>query len=342
MLLLTAVVPLVCAIQEGFHCFSPAMMRQFSHPWGGFTVYDLIMPLFIFMCGAAIPFALGRRLREGKGLFWRHVLARVVLLWVLGGCIAGHWLELDSHTFRPIGNTLHAIAIGYAATAVMMTVPQRWFQIVLPIALAVLYAALMGGDYSQTGNLAYRVEQACRAAVLPADNVSVTNPSHYTWVLTSLMFASMTMCGYHAARILLSAHAPWRKALTLAAFGAALLAVGWAAVPWVPMIKQVFSLSFTAQAMGWSVLLLAALYVLCDIWKIRRGSALVLLFGQCALASYVVWHLFYDVLHLLARTLGSGLIRLCGPNFGPTIVTFLSIVEMIAVMAVWRKIKSGK
>ena len=32
-----------------------------THPWEGFTLYDLIMPLFIFMCGAAVPFGLGRR-----------------------------------------------------------------------------------------------------------------------------------------------------------------------------------------------------------------------------------------------------------------------------------------
>ena len=32
------------------------------HPWEGFSAYDIIMPMFIFMCGAAIPFALGKRL----------------------------------------------------------------------------------------------------------------------------------------------------------------------------------------------------------------------------------------------------------------------------------------
>ena len=39
-------------------------MAQFRHPWGGFALWDIIMPLFIFMCGAAIPFALTRRLDE--------------------------------------------------------------------------------------------------------------------------------------------------------------------------------------------------------------------------------------------------------------------------------------
>ena len=49
-------------------------MRQFEHYWGGFTAYDLIMPLFIFMCGAAIPLALPKRLdAEGRptAAFWK-------------------------------------------------------------------------------------------------------------------------------------------------------------------------------------------------------------------------------------------------------------------------------
>jgi predicted acyltransferase len=48
-----------------------------SHPWGGVTLYDLIMPLFIFMCGAAVPIALSRRLKDGKTNidYWKHVLA---------------------------------------------------------------------------------------------------------------------------------------------------------------------------------------------------------------------------------------------------------------------------
>ena len=47
------------------------------------------MPLFIFICGAAVPLALPRRLDAGgrPGLaYWRHVLGRVALL------VAAVWL----------------------------------------------------------------------------------------------------------------------------------------------------------------------------------------------------------------------------------------------------------
>src|SRR3954465_8378805 len=50
---------------------------QLEHTeWDGFTLYDLIFPLFLFMAGVAMPFSFAKRLEHGapkKGPFW-HVL----------------------------------------------------------------------------------------------------------------------------------------------------------------------------------------------------------------------------------------------------------------------------
>src|SRR5262245_13580445 len=41
--------------------------HQLEHSkWVGFTAWDLIMPLFLFVVGAAMPFALARRQDEGQ------------------------------------------------------------------------------------------------------------------------------------------------------------------------------------------------------------------------------------------------------------------------------------
>ena len=93
MFLLTVVGPLVAAAQASWKCFPGSFYRQFHHAWEGFVLWDVIMPLFIFMCGAAMPFALRKRLQEGMKAFWRHVLGRVALLWFLGGLVQGHWAE---------------------------------------------------------------------------------------------------------------------------------------------------------------------------------------------------------------------------------------------------------
>ena len=56
---------------------------QMDHHWGGFTAWDLIMPLFLFIVGAAMPFSLGRRIDAGDGraAIYSKALRRVALLW---------------------------------------------------------------------------------------------------------------------------------------------------------------------------------------------------------------------------------------------------------------------
>ena len=341
MLLLTVLEPLISGLQNTFKCFPESVMGQLTHNWLGFTLYDIIMPLFIFMCGAAIPFSLGRRLKEGKLVFLRHVLGRVVLLWFLGGCVQGNWLAFDPHTFCPYANTLQAIAFGYLATALMMMVPGRVFQYALPIALTAGYGVLLGCNFTETDNLALTVDRAFRGALVPADNTFCDAP--YTWVLTSMMFAAMTMCGYHATRILVGAGTAWRKTSVLSAYGAVLLGAGWVAAIWIPVAKPVYSISFTLQAMGWCVLALASLYVLTDIYRFRRGTSLALLFGQFALTAYIIRELFAGVLIQLATTVGSGLDRLFhgGGAYG-IVIQLIVALELIAAVALWRRFKMAK
>ena len=196
MMLLVVIGPLVQALNKTV-TLPAAFMGQFKHGWECFTLWDIIMPLFIFMCGAAIPLALGKRLENGKadGTFWKHVLVRVVMLWVLGMVVQGKLLSLDWHQMSPYSNTLQSIAAGYLVTACVMLVPSVKLRVAAPIVFAGLYTLLLmfGGDYSQFGNYAYKTDHAILAAILPADNPFVLKPSHYTWFTTTLMFAAMTL-----------------------------------------------------------------------------------------------------------------------------------------------------
>ena len=341
MFLLTVIGPLVVAAQAGWKCFPEPFYRQFHHGWEGFVLWDAIMPLFIFMCGAAIPFALRRRLQEGPATFWRHVLGRVALLWFLGGLVQCHWAELDGNTFSPYANTLQAIAIGYLAVAAAMTIRSRAVQIAIPVAMTLAYTVLLAscGDYSQYGNIAYRIDHAVLSALLPSGNAYVVRPSYYTWFLTSLMFAVMTFAGYFATLILIGEGDKWRKAGRLFAFGGILLALGYGSSPWIPVIKPIFTTSCTALAMGWCVISLAVLYVITDIWIFRRGTSLLLLFGRYALVAYFVSHFFLPALKAAARCMGCGIIARwpAGEGF---IVAVLCVLELIGVLVLWRKVRS--
>ena len=342
MVLLTVLGPLVNAAQDGWKCFPAGFIGQFRHGWECFTLWDIIMPLFIFMCGAAIPYALGKRLEKGQGVFWRHVLARVALLWFLGGLVQGNWITLDPLKVTPFSNTLQSIAVGYLVVAAAMSLRSRALMFVLPIALAVGYTLLLAflGDYSKFGNFANKVDHAILVATLPAQHARLVNPSYYTWYLTSAMFAVMTFAGYHSTMILRSGRTLWRKAAVLGGYGAALLAVGFLAEIWVPCIKPIYTLSFTAQAMGWCVLALCALYVLTDIWRLRRGLGFAIFFGQLALAAYFTSHFFRPVLTAFAHLIGDGLLQYLPKTSEPFVVCVLKIVGMLAMMVAWRAFKT--
>ena len=369
MMFLTVVAPLLWACHAVWGL--PGWLTwQLDHPWEGFTCWDIIMPLFIFMCGAAIPFALERRLAQNggrpDGAWWRHVLWRVVMLWGLGLVVQGRLTTLDWNFIRLYDNTLQTIACGYLVVALSLLIPNAKVRLAIPVGCFVLYGLLLHflGDYSLNGNFAAQVEQNILLKIVPPTSETyreiatvgiLADPAkipprvllmgsevHYTWYLTSLMCAFMAFAGYYATKILTAAAEPWTKAKRLFAYGASLLALGWIlAFCGVRMVKHIYTVSFTAQAMGWSALFLAALYVLTDIWRFRRGFGLPVLFGQFALTAYLIEEFFKPTAVKLAEQLFGGVPHFLGTEkYQPLVIALAVVLEIIAALLIRRKLKA--
>ena len=320
------------------------------HPWEGFAFIDIVMPLFMFMCGAAVPFALGRRMTNGRPSpgYWRHVGVRFALLWILGMLIQGNLAELNLHTISPYSNTLQTIAVGYVVAAVLFPVRSWMVKVGVPVALTVAYGLIVhfGGDYTQTGNVTVPVELAILRAILPADNsmTAVITKWGYTWFLPSLIFPVLALAGCQATEILRSRLGEWGKAVALLAFGSGSLLAGWLlSLAGVKVVKHIFSVSFTLEAIGWCVLALAALYVLTDIWRLRRGRGVFLLFGQHALAAYVLRDLFNDALVAISNRIFVGCRQFFPAACGDAVIAAGSSLVLIFLLALWRryKLKNG-
>jgi len=358
MMFLTVVGPLVWAIDAGWG-LPNGFLYQFTHPWEGFTAWDIIMPLFLFMCGAAIPLSLERRLARNGGrpdaAYWRHVFWRVALLWVLGMVVQGHLLDFSLLEVRPYNNTLQTIAAGYLAMAALVCLPMKW-RIAVPAACFVAYGLIVHlcGDYTMTGNAAEHVEQAVLSALLPAGSKAIhelgelgylgqfheIGEIHYTWILTTPMFVFMTACGYFSTKILQGDAAPVRRFWRLAAFGASLLALGWVlALCGVRMVKHIFAVSFTAQAMGWSALLLAAAYLVADIWHVRRGTGIFQLFGRTSLLAYMIGEFFWPCFVFAGNYVTKGLTHLVGAPAQGVAACLAAIALLVACLAIRRRLK---
>ena len=343
MFLLTVVGPVFWAVNKAW-AMPDAVQLQFKHAWGGFTLWDIIMPLFIFACGAAVPYALSKRLDEdgwATGAFWKHVLGRFLLLWFCGLLVQGNLASLDPLKISPYNNTLQTIAAGYLIAAVVMLIPVRALRALMPLIFAVAYGAVMHfcGDYSKEGNIAQVVEQKILHAILP-DGSAAFKTHDYTWFLTTLMFGAMALCGAQCAEILRGKWSNGRKATVLLVLGGILLGVGWALTPIVPCIKHIFSVSFTCQAMGWCVLALAILFVLTNVLNCRRGWWLFSLYGQCALTAYMATHFFKSTLAACTKTITQGFPLYIDKPYMPLATAIVTAILLTLVLVIRRRLRN--
>ena len=348
MLLLTVITPVVVAFDRSWK-LPDCVMKHCTHVWNVLSLHDVIMPCFIFMCGAAIPFALGRRLKDGKPTkeFWTHVLSRFALLYVLGSIVQCNLLSFDPMKIHVFYNTLQVIGVAYVATALVMLIPSRLVQMAMPAALLAAMGLIVHfcghGDYTQTGNFAYRFDRMVWGLFLPEGQHSLKPNGYYCYLLPQLAGIAITMLGYECALVLKGAKTPWAKAELLFGLAATLILSAWLVSLKVPVIKHIFSLSFSLYTAGWSVLALGVAYVATDIWKFRRGSSLVLLFGQNALAAYMIRQMFNRGIGVSAEYFTRGVPFLFGKEALPFANGLVSATLFTLLLMLWcEPEKAGK
>ena len=71
-----------------------SILFQFDHEvWEGFRFWDLVMPLFLFMTGASMPFSFSKfKDNPDKGPVYRKIIKRFILLFIFGMirfCVSG-------------------------------------------------------------------------------------------------------------------------------------------------------------------------------------------------------------------------------------------------------------
>ncbi len=295
-----------------------AVAHQCHHVgWHGFVLWDIIMPLFMFMSGITIPFSMAKY-KDGRAhpdkAFWTKLLRRFVLLWVLGMAVQGKLLTLDPVQFKWFSNTLQAIAVGYLATAILYVYGGLKLQIgagVLCFAAYFAVFALAGGmDTTPEGNIAMTIDKAVLG--MHRDGVQFLEDGtwafkegyQYTWILSSLNFIVTVLLGCLAGQILRRGPkdaapaqnglpAPsGRNAATLAIVGAALVAAGLLLDPVFPIIKKIWSSSMTLYSGGICCLAMALVYWWVDVRGHSRGLNWLKVLGMNSIAAYCISHIF--------------------------------------------------
>ncbi|NLN94512.1 MAG: DUF5009 domain-containing protein [Candidatus Hydrogenedens sp.] len=267
------------------------LQYQFDHvKWEGFSAWDLIMPLFLFISGASIPFAM--RLKEGETrdyrAFYLRLARRIVLLWIFGMIAQGRLLTFDWTQFRFFSNTLQAIAVGYLVAVLAHLYLSTRGQIALCAGVLIVYWALMmfmpvPGDWVRA------IEPRMNLALWLDDFIlrRFRDGTTYAWILPGLGFAGSVMLGVFGGMILRLKEAPLKRFAYLFALGLACLLGGWLWSFHFPIIKHIWTSSMVLWAGGLSYLLLAVFYLVMDIWGYRRWAYPFMIIGANAIAAYM-------------------------------------------------------
>lgn len=295
-----------------------AVMECFTHKtWEGFSPWDLVMPLFMFMAGVAIPYSLktpsnsheGERLnaspRSGMvGSVGLRLFRRVFLLWIFGMMVQGNLLALDPNRIYLFTNTLQAIAVGYFFSALLYLHTSWKSQIGIAVALLLTFWGAMefitignygGGDYTPHGNLAEGIDMMAlgrfRDTARIIDGEVVVRSSYtYTWILSSLNFIVTVLTGVLAGQTLKSAMKQGRKVATLLAAGVAMVALGWTWDLVHPVIKHIWTGSMVLVSSGYCFLLMGLFYWWIDCRGHNKHLTLLKVYGMNSITAYVVSH----------------------------------------------------
>ena len=307
MALLVLLQPIVyewlAALNPSEHTVLGFVLSQLLHvPWQGFCFWDIIMPLFMFMSGVTIPFAMSRY-KSGRAVvdasFYKKVVRRFIVLWVLGMFCQGNLLDFDLHTLKPFSNTLQSIAVGYVVCTLLYVFLSTRLQSVV---VAVLFAAYIGVfavwggmDFTIGTNVCQQIDNSVfgsfRDGVIWNGGVWSFDPEYnYTWILSSFNFVVTVYLGCLAGIELRSSRIPVTKVLRLIVAGIAFIVAGFVISSFVPIIKHIWSSSMTLLSGGICFLLMSAFYYVVDVKGWRCGTGFLQTYGVNSLAAYVLAH----------------------------------------------------
>ena len=279
-------------------------MWVFSHvSWEGFSPWDLIMPLFLFMTGISMPFSLSRyKSISDKRPLLRRLAKRILLLWIFGMMCQGNLLALDPNTIYLYSNTLQAIATGYLITALLFLFTSRRTQIITAVVLLLVYWTAMqfitvdgygGGNYTPQGNLAEWIDNTVLGrfrdtAQVIDGKVVVADWYHYTWILSSLNFGVTVLTGLFAGYIAKDKIEEKKKLKLYFGTGITMVIAGWLWNFQMPIIKTIWTSSMVLVSSGYCFLLMGLFYYWIDYKGHRSGITWLKVYGMNSIVAYML------------------------------------------------------
>ena len=329
--------------------------------WQGCSLHDLIQPAFSFLVGAALPFSIASRKRKGEafGHMFGHAVRRALILIVLGIFLRSLTSPQTYFTFE---DTLTQIGLGYVFLFLLGFTRARTQVVVLILILICFWAAFalypapgpqfeyarVGVPQNWTHNYAGFLSHWNKNSNLSwAFDVWFLNlfPREHPFVFNEGGWSTLSFIPTLGTMIMGLLAGEWLKAagskeqklrgLMIAGMGLVLLGLAcqWTGI--CPIVKRVWTSSYTLYSGGLVVLILAGFYALIE-WKgWRRWAFPLVVVGMNSIAVYVMsWTMSDFFGNALDRHVGGAIAAIAGPTLQPVLHGF-AIMLIFWLILLW-------
>jgi len=280
------------------------MSDQLHHSvWNGFTFYDMIFPLFIFIAGISMPFSFGKQLddksateqKKAKKKIYTSLIKRTLILIICGMVVNGlfKWQGYENTRFASV---LGRIALSCFFAAILFLNTSLRSQLIWFSAILLGYWAIMmlipvpgygAGVLTPEGNLGAYVDRLFLPGKL---HRVVYDPEG---ILSTIPAIATALLGVFTGQFLRLKSDRWtlpKKGIMLALAGVICLIIGllWDIV--FPINKNMWTSSFVLFAGGWSLLLLSLFYLIIEVVGFKKWALPFIWIGTNSILIYMAAH----------------------------------------------------
>ncbi len=289
---------LIIALAETFKWnWLEVIAGQLEHvKWAGFHFEDLIFPMFMFISGVAIPYAITAKVELGvkRSELFNKVVKRGIILVILG--IVYNGALKNGFSNMRVASVLGQIGLGYlfAATIVLYTNTFKtrvaWLIGILSgiaiLQLAVPVPGYGAGLLTPDGGINAWLDRLFLPGRLHGGTF---DPEGLLCIVSAI---TVTLMGALAGSILRDGEpASNLKAAKLVIAGAALTTIALILSPFYPIIKAAWTVPFNLLTVGISLILLSLFYFAIDVKVWTKGiiSYKILFFKVIGMNSITIY-----------------------------------------------------
>jgi len=338
------------------------LSRHQTHvAWIGCSLHDLIQPSFSFLVGVALPFSIANRSARGQShdKMAFHAAWRSLVLILLGVFLSSTHQSQTNWTFD---DTLSQIGFGYLFLFLLALRPRRdqwialaailigyWLAFALYPVAGPLFdypavgvpkgspAVLTGfaAHWNKNSNLAWAFD-TWFLNLFPRRTPFLFNGGGYATLSFTPTLGTMVL-GLIAGEVLRTNRSERKKVRWLAIAGIIALVAGTAfgMLGICPVVKRIWTPSWTLYSAGWCFLLTAGFYFVIDVARKRSWFFPFIVIGANSIAAYFMAHVFGDFISKSLTThLGTEAFNLLGADY-QTLLLGASILVVLWLLLFW-------